>query len=284
MIIIDFNGIAISSVIVNRIEIKEDMIRHFVLNTIRKYNKQFRKEYGQMVIACDSSSWRREVFPEYKYRRRNDRKDEKSDIDWTEVFRIINGIREDLAANFPYIVLHEDRCEADDIIGVMAESTQDFGRGEPVMIVSADKDFIQLQKWNNVKQYSPMTKKFIKEDNPVTYITEHIFKGDSSDGVPNILSPDNTFVDNIRQSPVTKKKIQAWIDGIDDLKSVMDEETYRNYCRNKKLIDLSETPNDLRENIINSYDNTKPAHKMKVLNYLIKNRMKMLIESVEEFY
>jgi hypothetical protein len=111
-----------------------------------------------------------------------------------------------------------------------------------------------------------------------------VFKGDSSDGVPNVLSPDNTFVDGIRQSPVTKKKIENWMSSIDDLRSVMDEETYRNYCRNKKLIDLSEIPDDIKQNIINTYEGTKAASKLKVLNYLIKKRCKLLIESVEEFY
>lgn len=282
MIIIDYNGIAIGNIITQKLDIQEDMIRHMILNSIRMYNKRFRKDYGQVVIACDNSSWRRDYFPNYKFKRREGR--EESSIDWGEVFRIINQVRDEIRDNFPYKVLHIDKCEADDIIGALVENTQEFGQHEPVMIVSADKDFIQLHKHDNVRQFSPMTKKFIEDKNPRTYITEHVFKGDSSDGVPNVLSPDNTFVDGIRQSPVTKKKIENWMSNIDDLRSVMDEETYRNYCRNKKLIDLSEMPDDIRQNIINTYENTKAASKLKVLNFLIKKRCKMLIESVEEFY
>ena len=282
MIIIDYNGIAIGNIITQKLDIQEDMIRHMILNSIRMYNKRFRKDYGQVVIACDNSSWRRDYFPNYKFKRREGR--EESSIDWGEVFRIINQVRDEIRDNFPYKVLHIDKCEADDIIGALVENTQEFGQHEPVMIVSADKDFIQLHKHDNVRQFSPMTKKFIEDKNPRTYITEHVFKGDSSDGVPNVLSPDNTFVDGIRQSPVTKKKIENWMSNIDDLRSVMNEETYRNYCRNKKLIDLSEMPDDIRQNIINTYENTKAASKLKVLNFLIKKRCKMLIESVEEFY
>ena len=284
MMIIDYNGIAIGSIITQKLAIDEDLIRHMILNTIRMYNKKFRAEYGQVVIACDSSSWRREYFPNYKFKRREGREDEKSSIDWNEVFRIINGIREDLRDNFPYKVVHIDRCEADDIIGALVTDTQEFGKHEPVMIVSADKDFIQLQKYNNVRQYSPMTKKFIEDKNPRAYIFEHVLKGDSSDGVPNVLSPDNTFVDGIRQSPVTQKKIAAWLENAENLSTFMDSETYRNYCRNKKLIDQSEMPDDIRENIINTYEGTKATSKLKVLNYLIKKRCKLLIESVEEFY
>ena len=284
MIIIDYNGIAIGNIITQKLNIDEDLIRHQILNSIRMYNKRFRGEYGQVVIASDARSWRRDYFPNYKFKRRENREEDKSSMDWNEVFRILGSVLDDLRDNFPYKVLHVEKCEADDIIGTLVENTQEFGNHEPVMIVSADKDFIQLQKYDNVRQYSPMTKKFIQDKNPRTYITEHIFKGDSSDGVPNVLSPDNTFVDGIRQSPVTQKKIATWMASIDDLQSVMNEETYRNFCRNRKLIDLSETPKDIKENIINTYENTKAASKLKVLNYLIKKRCKLLIESVEEFY
>lgn len=284
MIIIDYNGIAIGNIITQKLDIQEDLIRHMILNTIRMYNKKFRDKYGSVVIACDSSSWRRDYFPNYKFKRREGREEDKSSINWNEVFRIINQVRDEIRDNFPYKVLHIDKCEADDIIATVVEQTQEFGQYEDVMIVSADKDFIQLHKHDNVRQYSPMTKKFIEDKNPRTYIAEHIFKGDSSDGVPNVLSPDNTFVDGIRQSPVTQKKIDAWMQSIDSLEHIMDINVYRNYCRNKKLIDLSEIPNDIKENIINTYVNTKPASKLKVLNYLIKKRCKLLIESVEEFY
>jgi len=281
MIILDFNGIAIGNVITQKLEIQEDMIRHMILNSIRMYNKKF-KGYGQMVIACDSSSWRKDYFPNYKFKRKSGR--EESSLDWNEIFRIINMVREEIEQNIPWKVIKVDNAEADDIIGAIAIESQEFGKNEPIMIVSADKDFIQLQKYGNVRQYSPMTKKFIEDKNPLTYITEHVFKGDSSDGVPNVLSPDNTFVDGIRQSPVTKKKIADWIENIDNLENYMDAEVYRNYCRNKKMIDLHEMPSDLKDTIINTYENTKAASKLKVLNYLIKKRCKLLIESVEEFY
>jgi len=282
VIIIDYNGIAISSVVVQKLEIKEDLLRHMILNTIRMYNTKFRDEYGQLVIACDSSTWRRDYFPNYKFKRREGR--EESSIDWEELFRIINGIRDDLKEHFPYKVVNVQGAEADDIIGTLTLETQEFGKHEPVMIVSADKDFVQLHKFNNVKQYSPLLKKFVTEKNPRTFLLEHIFKGDSGDGVPNILSPDNTFVDGIRQSPVTKKKMQAWIDGIDNLESIMDADTYRNYIRNKKLIDLTETPDAVKQEIINNYEQQKVAQKSRVLNYLIKKRCKMLIDCVGDFY
>jgi len=282
MIVIDYNGIAIAGVVVQKLEINEDLIRHMILNSIRMYNKKFRDEYGQVVIACDARTWRRDYFPNYKFKRRENR--DESSADWDEIFRIINQVRDEIRQNFPYKVIHIDGCEADDIIGTLAYEIQEFGKNEPMMIVSSDKDFVQLHKFSNVKQFSPMQKKAVVEKNPRQYLFEHILKGDSGDGIPNTLSPDNTFVDGIRQSPVTKKKIDEWLKNAEDLESFMDENTYRNYVRNKNLIDLSCTPSHLKEAIINTFEEDPVGIKRNVLNYLIKKRCKMLIECVEEFY
>lgn len=285
MIVIDYNGIAISSVVVQKLAIEEDLIRHFILNTIRMYNKKFRKDYGQMVIACDSSTWRRQYFPNYKFKRREGReKDEVEKANWEEIFRIINMVRDEIQENLPYRVVKVDGAEADDIIGALAMETQEFGKHEPVMIVSADKDFVQLQKYKNIKQYSPMQKKFVTEKNPNTYLFEHVLKGDSGDGVPNVLSGDDVFVEGVRQTPVTRKKIDHWAENAQNLESVMDADTYRNYMRNKKLIDLEEIPDDLRTEIINTYEAQEDTPKNRVLKYLISKRCKNLISDIEDFY
>jgi len=153
------------------------------------------------------------------------------------------------------------------------------------MIVSADKDFIQLQKYNNVKQYSPLTKKFISDDDPTRYQFEHTLKGDTSDGVPNVLSDDDALcTDGKRQSPLSKKKIEHWWENREDLQSVMPEHVYRNYQRNNSVINLDEVPEEISQTIINNYESIKPTPNMKVLNYLIVNRLNLLIESVGDFH
>jgi hypothetical protein len=282
MILLDYSQIALSNIIVQKLN-DEDMIRHMILNSIRMYNKKYRKEYGQMVICADGSGyWRKDYFPMYKGMRKKNRA--KSDQDWPEIFRILNLVREELKENFPYKVVHLDGCEADDTIGVLAQQTQEFGQNEPVMIISSDKDFIQLHKFKNVKQYSPIQKKIVSDPNPRKYTFEHICKGDKGDGIPNILSPDNAIMDEIRQTPMTKKKMEYWAENADKLKEVMTHEEYRNYQRNKTLIDLSEIPEPIQNSIINNFNEQKLPMKMKVLNYLIKKRCNLLIECVEEFY
>jgi len=281
MIILDYNAIAIAGIITQRLNIDEHLIRHMILNSIRMYNKKYRDEYGQMVIAADHSSWRKNNFPEYKYKRKTGR--DESSLDWDHIFKIINGVRDEIRDNMPYVVIHHNNCEADDIVGVLVENTQEFGKHEQVMIISADHDFKQLQRHSNVSQFSPMTKKPIKEENPRLYLLEHILKGDSGDGIPNVLSADDTFVKGERQTPLTRKKIDTIIQDLDEGELLYAASWYRNYCRNKTLIDLRETPVVLKTGIINTYDNYKLPHKSKILNYLIQKRCKLLIECIEDF-
>jgi hypothetical protein len=281
-ILIDYNGIALGAILSQKVDTDEDLIRHLILNNIRKYNKMFRREYGQVVIACEGGSWRKDHFPQYKAKRKKSRKED--DRDWDTLFKIVNKVTKEIEENLPYKVIKVKGAEADDIIGAIVEESQEFGKHEDIIVVSADKDFIQLQKYPNVKQYSPMFSKFITDPNPRMYLVEHIFKGDSGDGIPNVFSGDNVFVEGTRQTPMSKVKLHALLDNIESLETFMEPEVYRNYCRNKKMIDLSEMPSSIKEEVINTYENKKVASKTKALDYFIKNRMKMLIECIEEFY
>jgi hypothetical protein len=283
MIIIDYSQISIASFYAQpNAELSEDFLRHMILNTIRMYSHKFKGEYGDIVIACDGGkSWRKGYFPQYKAHRKKARED--SGMDWNLFFQYLNQIREEIKENFPYKVIHLEHIEADDVIATLVKETQEFGKNEPVMIISSDKDFIQLHKYKNVKQFSPIQKKVVSDPNPHLYLFEHIMRGDSGDGIPNILSGDNTFVDNSRQTPITKKKIEGWLAKAEDLQSAMDTETYRNYQRNKLLIDLDMIPKDYQESIIFSYENQKVAPRARILDYLIKKRCKMLVDSIQEF-
>lgn len=183
MILLDYNAIAIGNFVVQKVAVDENMIRHMILNSIRMYRQKFAKEYGEMVIVADGmNNWRKDVFPNYKVKRKKNR--EESSIDWTEAFRIIGMVRDEIRDHFPYKVVHQDGCEADDSIAHIALSTQEFGRYEPVMIISADGDFKQLQVHKNIRQYSPLTKKLVVEKNPKLELANKILKGDSGDGRP----------------------------------------------------------------------------------------------------
>lgn len=286
MILIDYSGIAISSVFSQKQgdKIEEDFLRHIILNSLRMYNLKYRDKYGKMIIACDGGSWRKDYYPQYKAARRKNR--EESTMDWKEIFRVLNKIKSEIIEHLPYTVVQTDKAEADDVIAALVKTTQEFGNYEPVMIISADKDFIQLQRYDNVSQWSPMTKKLISDKNPSRYLMEHVLKGDSGDGVPNVLSGDNTFTDSIRQTPLRATKIDEWIaaEKAGTLQSVMPEETYRNYIRNRTVIDLERVPADVRDDILAEYAAAPVKNNSKVLNYLISNRCNMLISCASEFF
>ena len=285
MVLVDFNGLAIGSImgqLSRGEELSENLVKHIILNNLRVYrNKYPESKHGKMVIACDSYSWRKDVFPEYKAARKANRATDKHD--WPMIFDLIEDTLNDLRENFPYAVIKIDSAEADDIIGALTVHKSTPLIGEDVVIISADKDFIQLQQYGHVIQWSPMFNKMIKEDNPRRYLFEHLLKGDSGDGVPNANSHDDVFTTGSRQTPMTQKAIEKYWDNRDDLEMIMKPNVFRNFMRNVQMIDLTNTPDGIREAAINIYENYKYPPRTNILTYLIEHRMKMLIDSAAEF-
>jgi 5'-3' exonuclease len=282
-VLVDLNQVMIANLMVqignhHNAEVDENMIRHMVLNSIRFNRMKFKDEFGELIICADDKNyWRRQMFPYYKAARRKNR--EESELDWTAIFNALNKVRQELKDVFPYKVIQIDGAEADDIIGtIIHQEGRELNTGEKFLILSGDKDYIQLHKYANVKQYNPVLKKWVVHSNPEQYLLEHIIKGDAGDGVPNILSPDNSFVMNIRQKPVTKKRLEEWIDI-----NKMSSEVKRNYLRNKSLIDLSQVPESLQQSILEAYSAENTKDRSQLLNFFIKNRLKLLTESLSEF-
>ena len=278
------NQISLASVMMHLNITKRDsvdvgMVRHMILNSLRMYRQSYFREYGELVICYDSKHyWRRDYYPEYKASRKKTRNN--SGHDWDDIFECLNMIKEEITNNFPYKVLEVYGAEADDIIAALCLELE-FDNGN-TLILSGDKDFVKLQTYNNVKQYSPITKKFINNGDPAEYLYEHILKGDTSDGVPNVLSPDNTFVDGLRQKPLSKKKIAEWAGPLCE-QLLPHDEVRRNFQRNKKLIDLRESPKELFLECLKAYEDAPEGDRSKLLNYFIENRLQELMNSIGEF-
>ena len=279
MILLDYSQTVIGSFMAvgrGNPVVEEDLLRHTILNSIRMFRNKFTKDYGEMVICCDDkNNWRKEVFPEYKANRRKNR--ENDITDWKTLFELLHEMREDLNKYFPYKVMHIDSAEADDIIGVLVDHCEE----NPTLILSSDKDFIQLQKFDKVKQWSPLQKKFIVGD-PAESLYDKTIRGDTGDGVPNILSSDDTLItEGKRQTPVTKKKMELWRGKKPE--EFCNEAMLRNYHRNKTMVDLRETPESIRINIVNQYDNQEAGDRSQLLNYFVDKRLKNLMEVIDEF-
>lgn len=255
----------------NKGTIQEPLLRHMILNAIRSFRNKFAGEYGELVLCSDSTQyWRKEIFPYYKANRKKAR--EESQIDWNAIHQILNKIKGEIEENLPYKFMVVPRCEADDIIAVL---TKVFSPEEKILIISGDKDFLQLQKFKNVYQYSPVLKCFMTENYPVEFLEEKIIYGDSGDGIPNILSDDDTFVTKKRQKRITS----AFISKFNLLSS--ESEVQKNYIRNTRLIDFECIPKH-RENIImTSYYDPIKGSSDKANKYLMNNGLKTLLMNGE---
>lgn len=283
MIIVDLNQTMISNFMAQignhtNIPIEEDLLRHMILNSIRAYNAKFKAEYGEMIIACDDKRyWRREFFPYYKANRKKAR--EKSEIDWNAVFEILNKVRDELKEFFPYRVIQIDTAEADDVIGTLCH---EFGNtGQPILIISGDKDFKQLQSYMNVKQYDPVRKRWLEERDPDKYLKEHILRGDQGDGVPNFLSRDDTFVVNGRQKPIRSNNLSIWLE--QEPEAFCDETMLRNFKRNQQLVDLSMIPQHIKTKVMESYQAQAGKGRDKLFNYFVDKRLKNLLTDIGQF-
>ena len=282
MIIFDYNQVAISSLMEqigsSKKPVEEALVRHMILNVIRTYVKKFKATHGpEVVIACDNRNyWRREFFPQYKASRKKTR--DASGHDWNSIFECLHKIKEELKQHSPYKVIDVDTAEADDIIATLAIRQSAH---EKVMILSSDKDFAQLQKFSNVEQYSPILKKFIKEPLPELHLKQMIIRGDKGDGIPNILTQDNVFIDGGRQKPITEAKIINWLNQKPE--EFCNDEMLRNYKRNELLIDLLKVPETLQQSIIDTYESASGHTKQHFMNYMIANKLKNLLEVIDEF-
>ncbi len=298
MILVDFTQIAIGGIMValNRgEELDEDLVRHLVLNSLRYYRTKFNEKYGELIICCDSKHyWRRDYFPNYKANRKKER--QSTGHDWDVIFECINKIRDELKEHFPYKVLEVYGAEADDIIATLVRSdkldNQITQRGHKWrhLILSSDKDFIQLHG-RYVDQFSPVSKKILNGDNPTNYLKEHIIKGDRSDGVPNILSSDDTFITEKRQKPIRKTMILELTEALDrwepdklfQLAKCPKDTWVRNWQRNETLIDLSKIPKDITKEINREFDEAEVGSRSNLFNYFVENKLTKLIDNLGDF-
>ena len=276
MILIDFTQTIIAGLMaqmkMNDGEVSEDMLRHMIINSVRNYQKKYARDYGEIVLCTDAAHpWRRDYYPLYKAGRKKTR--EASDLDWTMLFNTLQKVKEEIRDNFPYRYMYVENCEADDIIAVLTKQSK-----EPVLIISGDKDFQQLHKYDDVTQWSPNLNRMIECEDPDLFLKEHILKGDKSDGIPNILSNDDCFELGIRQTPLRKPILEKYL----RITIEKDDKYYRNYLRNQTLIDLDFIPQDIEDRILEEFDKTEIV-KGKVFDYLVSHRLNELLNHVEDF-
>jgi hypothetical protein len=254
----------------------EDLCRHLILNAIREVVFKFKRDYGRVIICCDSKSyWRKEVFPFYKASRKKLK--EQAYLDFDLVYKILDEVKADMRDLFPYLVLEINRAEADDIIGVLAPR---LAAHEPVIIVSADGDFKQLHQYKNIKQYNPGLRIFVTSPNPKLELKEKIITGDRGDGLANILSPSDSLVLGIRQKSITKGILEKYLALDFDDPTI---ENYDNIQRNIRMIDLSMIPQEIKDIIVEESEKPQSGSSATMMKYFIKKKLGNLLQCIGDF-
>jgi len=277
MILVDISQLLVASTFMSmkkgETEVDIKKLRHMILNSLRMYRKKHANEFGELVICCDGSfSWRREIFPNYKAGRKSGR--ETSPLNWSQIFGCFDQLKGELRDNFPYQLIQIDTAEADDIIGILV--IRQRKEDERTLIISSDKDFIQLQREENVFQFSPIAKKFLNGVDPQEYLNEHILRGDKSDGIPNVLSSGSCIVNGVRQTPLTKKHI-------DELKKKIPSKHALRFDENTELIDLRYTPWDLQIKILEQKHQEAKGSRNMLPAYFTEHNLDTLMKNIGDF-
>jgi transcription initiation factor IIE alpha subunit len=110
---------------------------------------------------------------------------------------------------------------------------------------------------------------------------EHVVKGDSGDGIPNIMSADDVFMKGERQKSVSSKRLQEFVDN--GFIACKTDEERRNWQRNTTLVNFKHIPEDIKQTVMEAFEVKPKADKNDVMNYLIKHKCRNLLNEIEEF-
>ena len=266
-----------------------NLVRHVILSQLKYYNTKYKQQYGKLIVCCDGRNyWRKKIFPLYKANRKGMRS--KIDLDWNLIFDTINKTIDDLHENFLFPVIRVDYAESDDIIATLTKYFQDhevvegpmFDSKQEILIVSSDKDFVQLHVYDNVKQISPVTKRFVSDPDPALYLQKKVLGGDKGDNIANVLSDDDVFNNPEKKSAkMTQKRVTALLEtGYDNCQ---DERIKKNWYRNKVLIDFAYIPEKISNRIIETYQQPIQGSKQKIFDYLIKHQCNLLLNDINAY-
>lgn len=286
MLLIDFSQLVISAAqrwaAKDKTPIDMDLMRRLTLDSILDM-KEKHKAYAEEIVLCMDARhyWRRDVFPHYKGKRKKNRakQQEAGSFDWATFYKHFDQMKQELRENFSMRCIEVDKAEADDVIATLCLV---WAPHRDICIVSSDTDFVQIQQniSPKIKQWSNAVKKYITPANQEYDLFEHVVRGDADDGVPNILSEDDTFMnDEKRQTPIRATSVQSWAHfGLASPDKFCNSlEMLERFERNRKLIDLRCIPQEVVKSIVDVYNNTIPVTG-KQFNYMIKNRLHRLMD------
>lgn len=249
--------------------------KHLVMSSFLYTIEQ--KKPNKIIIAMEGrGNWRKSIYPDYKGNRKKGR--DESEINFEEFYEILDKFINDLKELFKNIyIMRINNCEADDVIAVM---TEEFSKDKlnDIELISTDKDFIQLQKYKNFKQFNPIKKEYVKSINPKRDLEIKIIIGDKSDNISGIKERLGAkTAEKLLNGGEFKK--QTWEQMLND------KEIKNIFIRNRQLIDFNYIPENIKEKIVDEYNNYKigKLDGNKVWKWMISQRMSKLSDDWQLF-
>ncbi len=246
-----------------------EILRHVFLKNILAYIRDFNP--NKVFIAVDvGQSWRKKVYSLYKGKRKEAR--DKQDVDWEKFYGICNSVVDELKKNFPFYTIGINHVEADDIIAYLVRNED---TDNEKVIITSDRDYIQLLKYNNTKIFDPLKNKFMECLNPFHALELKICSGDKSDNIPPIYHRwgEKTAEKNILSGNLKKMLEQKDNNGEPC-------EISRNYERNKKLIDMEKLPKSVEKGIDLYLEEYKISSTKSIMKYFIENKLSELLGDI----
>ena len=238
---------------------------HIMFNSVKKAHNMFNG--GHVVFCMEGRSWRKDEYEPYKKNRkvvadkRSAREKEEDEFWWEAYDDFLKFVTEQTNCT----AIRSPNAEADDVIALWIEAHKD----DKNVIVSTDSDFYQLIN-PNVSLYNGVTNQIVtvngfydEKDRPVIdkktgqpktapdpewLLFEKCIRGDSSDNVFTAFPKARTtkikeaFEDRHNQGFTWNNfMLNRWTDHEGNEQRVKDC-----YERNKKLIDLSQQPENIK--------------------------------------
>lgn len=280
MILLDLSYFAHRIIHPNKQNIIENpkFFAHLLTNQIISFARKLgASKQNKYVICLDSSSWRKQYYidnkpdcPVYENQTYKGNRVKDVDLPWAEIYQIIEEVTETIKLNSDFYVVKVNDAEADDVIATLANA---FKHKEKVWVLSPDKDFVQLQD-TNVKIYDPLKNAFKPEQNVGLFKKIHNMIGDAS---------DNIFTFKGKQKSMKESVALKMLKDLDDLLAtnpLMKEK----YNFNEKLIDLSMSPEYIKEDVIAEFQKQEyNFNSMGLLKLFMKYGMAKLSEDIGVF-
>lgn len=238
---------------------------HIMFNSVKKAHNMFNG--GHVVFCMEGRSWRKDEYEPYKKNRkvvadkRSAREKEEDEFWWEAYDDFLKFVTEQTNCT----AIRSPNAEADDVIALWIEAHKD----DKNVIVSTDSDFYQLIN-PNVSLYNGVTNQIVtvngfydEKDRPVIdkktgqpktapdpewLLFEKCIRGDSSDNVFTAFPKARTtkikeaYEDRHNQGFTWNNfMLNRWTDHEGNEQRVKDC-----YERNKKLIDLSQQPENIK--------------------------------------